>query len=74
MSASQCNICKSPFDDTLHLDCGGDCLLCMAEAGDPDCALQAIKYLKTALAASLAHNKALADQFESYVDGGRVCR
>lgn len=35
-----CNICKrsldAPGDDTT-LDCGGDCLWCMAEAGDPEC-------------------------------------
>jgi len=32
-----CRICKRPFDDSVHSDCGGDCLTCMAEAGDPDC-------------------------------------
>lgn len=35
-----CTICKRKLDqpefpDTL--DCGGDCLRCMAECGDPDC-------------------------------------
>jgi hypothetical protein len=41
-----CNICKTPFDEGLHQDCGGDCLLCMAEAGDTDCALTAVVHLK----------------------------
>lgn len=41
-----CLICKTPFDEGLHRDCGGDCLLCMAEAGDTDCALQVLPLLK----------------------------
>lgn len=33
----RCGICGSPFDDTVHLNCGGDCLECMAlVGGDPD--------------------------------------
>lgn len=35
-----CSICKRELDvwDKLDTrDCGGDCLKCMAEAGDPDC-------------------------------------
>jgi hypothetical protein len=35
-----CNICHRPLDqpaDPGTRDCGGDCLRCMAEAGDPDC-------------------------------------
>jgi hypothetical protein len=36
-----CLTCKGPLNttDPLTLDCGGDCLLCMAEAGDPDAAV-----------------------------------
>ena len=33
----RCATCKQPFDDASHQDCGGDCLPCMAECGDPDC-------------------------------------
>lgn len=48
---SVCNICKGPFDDGLHADCGGDCLLCMATvAQDPDCALTAVPLLMRRLA------------------------
>ncbi len=33
-----CNICKAPLGMTpMHEDCGGDCLSCMAAAGDTDC-------------------------------------
>jgi len=41
-SAGNCGICGRPLnlkDDPTSLDCGGDCLRCMAEAGDPDCVL-----------------------------------
>ncbi len=35
----QCDICKRNLNDA-HVpsrNCGGTCLLCMAESGDPDC-------------------------------------
>lgn len=35
-----CHICKRELNnlaDPLSTDCGGDCLQCMAEVGDPDC-------------------------------------
>jgi hypothetical protein len=32
-----CGICKKPFDDYLRVDCGGDCRVCLAASGDPDC-------------------------------------
>lgn len=34
-----CNICHTPMTtgESLHQDCGGDCLLCMAEVGDDAC-------------------------------------
>lgn len=37
---SNCNICKVELDQSNKpetRDCGGDCLKCMAECGDPDC-------------------------------------
>lgn len=45
---SECLICKRALNnpnDPLSTDCGGDCVSCMAEAGDPDCiaAVAAIK-------------------------------
>lgn len=36
----RCGICSRSLDnpdDPLSRDCGGDCLMCMAECGDPDC-------------------------------------
>lgn len=38
-----CNICGRPLDnpdDPTTRDCGGDCLRCMADTGDPDCIRQ----------------------------------
>ena len=38
-SAACCNICRRPLDQPGHpdsLDCGGDCLRCMAQCHDPD--------------------------------------
>lgn len=38
---SNCSICKRLLKDKndpiLSEDCGGDCIVCMAEAGDPEC-------------------------------------
>lgn len=40
-STPNCNICRRALnvpDDDTTLDCGGDCLRCMADIGDdPDC-------------------------------------
>jgi hypothetical protein len=37
----RCSICgrelNVPEGDVTSRDCGGDCLMCMAEAGDLDC-------------------------------------
>ena len=37
---ASCNICKKDMDvpnDVLRINCGGECLQCMAESGDTDC-------------------------------------
>lgn len=39
-NGTKCAICKRELDnpdDPLSRNCGGDCLQCMADAGDPDC-------------------------------------
>ena len=36
---TNCQICDRKLDnklDPVSTDCGGDCMLCMADAGDPD--------------------------------------
>lgn len=46
---AQCSICQKTLDnpfDALSKDCGGDCVLCMAECDDPEC----IKGVKEAMA------------------------
>ena len=38
---AECDICHRPLDQTDDpgtRSCGGTCLRCMAEVGDPDCA------------------------------------
>ena len=40
LTDNNCSICKRALDqpdDATTLDCGGDCLRCMAESGDPEC-------------------------------------
>jgi hypothetical protein len=47
---AHCAICRRALgdpDDPLSVDCGGDCLQCMADCGDPDC-VAAIDALKSA--------------------------
>lgn len=39
-SMSECHICGAQLEDdeeSLHYNCGGDCLWCMARSGDPEC-------------------------------------
>lgn len=36
----ECSICHralNQLDDPFSVDCGGDCIVCMADADDPDC-------------------------------------
>ncbi len=43
-----CQMCGRPLEnanDPLSADCGGDCLNCLADCGDPDC-IAAIEALK----------------------------
>lgn len=43
-----CWVCSTPMTDEpgkANTDCGGDCMSCMADAGDPDC-LTAMEKLK----------------------------
>lgn len=37
MKCNTCGHATSTSRNSLYLDCGGDCLLCMAKAGDEDC-------------------------------------
>ena len=41
---SKCNICKNEMTEAEN--CGGDCVYCMAEAGDPDCLKALLSNLK----------------------------
>jgi len=41
-----CSICKKPFDNSQHKDCGGDCLTCMAEVGEDSDCIKALAKLK----------------------------
>jgi hypothetical protein len=46
----RCAICDRELKahdspDVISRDCGGDCLMCMAEAGDPDCVMELVTLL-----------------------------
>lgn len=43
-----CQICKCPLDSNIPFsgNCGGDCCLCMAEAGDPDAVTSVLAVLR----------------------------
>lgn len=52
---SRCHICDrllDQADDPTTKDCGGDCLRCMAEIGDPDC-LAALKEIESQIDSKL---------------------
>lgn len=51
-----CHICGAPMteSESLHQNCGGDCLTCMAEAGDLDCMEAAFRIQKAEIARLLA--------------------
>ncbi len=44
-TGQHCSVCGNPMtaDSSLRHDCGGDCLMCMAEAGDPECVAAALR-------------------------------
>lgn len=65
---STCKICNTPFDDWLHRDCGGDCLLCMAKAGDTGCAL-AVADLALSMERSIVRQKqSLQDHIDTNIE------
>jgi len=36
-TTERCGVCRREPGDLSTRNCGGDCLRCMAECGDPDC-------------------------------------
>lgn len=52
----RCHICGEPMTEgeSLRQNCGGGCLICMAEAGDPDCIEAAFRLQKAEIARLLA--------------------
>ena len=42
-----CNTCKREMTESTN--CGGDCVFCMADAGDTDCVFQAYSLVKNEL-------------------------
>lgn len=50
MADDRCSICRRALNvatDPFSEDCGGDCLLCMADAGDPECVEAVRQVLRT---------------------------
>lgn len=68
---SNCNICKVQLDQPGLIetrDCGGDCLGCMSEAGDPGAGrllLLEVKRLRKALGGLIADNAQLNEGMHS---------
>ncbi len=69
MEASKfCHICDRQLDlpnDPTTLDCGGDCLQCMADVGDPDCELLMKQISK---GENMDINKAWYDENKAWYD------
>jgi hypothetical protein len=42
---ANCKICNMQLDEDI--DCGGDCVFCMADAGDPECVKSVIAIART---------------------------
>ncbi len=72
-----CRICKrrlNSLSDFSTLDCGGDCLRCMAEIGeDPDCikAMEKINALDTLKRPITTHQEGIDTRQEEGVVGDR---
>lgn len=64
-----CGLCKSlldnPTDPVRSRDCGGDCLLCMADCGDPD----AIRSLREA---GIELTKQQQEDWDDYVEFSKL--
>ena len=41
-----CGVIMSDDPGSLNHDCGGDCLMCMADAGDMDCLISAFNIMR----------------------------
>jgi len=45
--STKCTICHIELsdqnNDEMNFNCGGDCILCMADAGDPECIERVLK-------------------------------
>ena len=53
VAGMKCNICGCQLDqkdDRITLNCGGTCLRCMAQAGDPDCIKLMLSYILSRVA------------------------
>ena len=65
----RCNTCGyelSADTESLHYDCGGACLTCMAQAGDPECVERIIGFTITDCLAQL---KVTVRAHGDYLDG-----
>lgn len=60
----ECSICKMPMREDEN--CGGDCIYCMADAGDPDCIKSVIKRARKSRSSAVATNKLVEHQAEAW--------
>lgn len=68
--AERCRICGAVMTahESLHQNCGGDCLLCMAEAGDGDCMEAAFRLQKV----EIARLSAIVDEVHAWAVCGCI--
>ena len=66
----RCHICGAVMTDheSLRQNCGGDCLMCMAEAGDGDCVEAAFRLQK----AEIARLSAVVDEVHAWAVCGGI--
>jgi hypothetical protein len=71
-SSPRCGICGrllNQSDDPTTHDCGGDCLRCMADAGDPDCEVAMKSITIKRVVSLLAGESPVADDVRSCLIG-----
>lgn len=64
---SVCRLCGEALSDdteSLHYNCGGDCLWCMAKAGDPDCQGRVVGFM---IDDCISQMQAAVEEFETEI-------
>lgn len=74
---ARCGICKRELNnvkDPRSVDCGGHCLQCMADAGDPDCVAEIQRVEAYPQIAVLDFVRLMKDFLDRRIDVQQYCR